>query len=467
MAKHAGLTEAEVIALHTGREYRIYMLGFLPGFPYLGGLDERLFTPRLNTPRTAIPAGAVGIGGEQTGIYPIASPGGWQLIGRTPRKLFDPKSGALPYTAGDRIKFETHHRGGICSPGGKGGHDMSITVLDPGPLTTVQDAGRVGYAAQGYRSCGAADGYTYRLGNVLVGNDPGAAVLECTLRGAALRFETDTVFALTGAESPAALDSTPIPYYAPLLAKAGSVLQMGAAKTGLRSYLAVGGGIATPPVLGSRATDVKCGIGGLEGRKLTAGDTLPIGSCDTAALWQAITAKRLDRPLRDKAVCGGLHPMRVQGTQMLPMLRAVPGPQDAAFTVQGRQDFIHGIYTLTPDCDRMACKLAGTPLQMRRGADILSDGIVPGSVQVSADGQPIVMLADHQTTGGYAKIATVISADLPALAQLRPGQRVCFTFVTPSRAVQAAPAAGGPVAAGKRSLVKEGARYELFRISPG
>jgi inhibitor of KinA len=106
VAKHAGLTEAEVIALHTGREYRIYMLGFLPGFPYLGGLDERLFTPRLNTPRTAIPAGAVGIGGEQTGIYPIASPGGWQLIGRTPRKLFDPESGALPYTAGDRIKFE-------------------------------------------------------------------------------------------------------------------------------------------------------------------------------------------------------------------------------------------------------------------------------------------------------------------------------------------------------------------------
>ena len=307
---------------------------------------------------------------------------------------------------------------------------MSITVLDPGPLTTVQDAGRVGYAAQGYRSCGAADGYAYRLGNVLVGNDPGAAVLECTLRGAALRFETDTVFALTGAESPAVLDSTPVPYYAPLLAKAGSVLQMGAAKTGLRSYLAVGGGIATPPVLGSRATDVKCGIGGLEGRKLTAGDTLPIDSCDTAALWQAITAKRLDRPLRDKTVCGGLHPMRVQGTQMLPLLRAVPGPQDAAFTVQGRQDFIHGIYTLTPDCDRMACKLAGTPLQMRRGADILSDGIVPGSVQVSADGQPIVMLADHQTTGGYAKIATVIPCDIPTLAQVRPGQLVGFRVVT-------------------------------------
>ena len=315
---------------------------------------------------------------------------------------------------------------------------MSITVLDPGPLTTVQDAGRVGYAAQGYRSCGAADGYAYRLGNVLVGNDPGAAVLECTLRGAALRFETDTVFALTGAESPAALDSTPVPYYAPLLAKAGSVLQMGAAKTGLRSYLAVGGGIATPPVLGSRATDVKCGIGGLEGRKLTAGDTLPIGSCDTPALWQAITAKRLDRPLRDKTVCGGLHPMRVQGTQMLPLLRAVPGPQDAAFTFAGLHIFTQGVYQLTPNCDRMACKLAGPAIEMKHGADILSDGIAAGSVQISADSQPIVMLTDHQTTGGYAKIATVISADLPVLAQLRPGQAVAFTFVSPAQAVRAA-----------------------------
>ena len=105
VARHAGLTEQEVIALHTGRDYRIYMLGFLPGFPYLGGLDERLFTPRLGTPRTAIPAGSVGIGGEQTGIYPIASPGGWQLIGRTPLKLFDPAAGTLPYAAGDRIRF--------------------------------------------------------------------------------------------------------------------------------------------------------------------------------------------------------------------------------------------------------------------------------------------------------------------------------------------------------------------------
>ena len=315
---------------------------------------------------------------------------------------------------------------------------MSMKVLDPGPLTTVQDAGRTGYAAQGYRTCGAADSYAYRLGNALIGNAPGVAVLECTLRGAALQFETDTVFALTGAESPATLDGAPAPYYTPLFAKAGSTLQMGLAPTGLRSYLAVGGGIATPPVLGSRSTDLKCCIGGYEGRKLAKGDTLPTGPCDTAALWHKITARQLDRPLRDKQITGAPHPVRVQGTQTLPLLRAVLGPQDAAFTANGLQTFTHSAYKLTPNCDRMACKLTGPAIEMKHGADILSDGIAAGAVQISADGQPIVMLADHQTTGGYAKIATVISADLPALAQLRPGQAVAFAFVTPAQAVRAA-----------------------------
>ena len=315
---------------------------------------------------------------------------------------------------------------------------MSITVLEPGPLTTVQDAGRIGYAAQGYRSCGAADSYAYRLGNALVGNPVGAAVLECTLRGVTLRFETDTVFALTGAESPAALDGAPAAYYAPLLAQAGSVLRMGTAASGLRSYLAVGGGIATPPVLGSRSTDLKCRIGGLAGRKLAKNDFLPTGPCDTRELWEKITARSLNRPINDGLVCHGTHPVRAEGAKKLPLLRAVAGPQQAAFTDKALHDFTHSIYTLTPDCDRMACRLAGPIIETVRGSDILSDGIAAGSVQVSTNGQPIVMLADHQTTGGYAKIATVISADLPTLAQLRPGQSVCFTFVTSQQAVQAA-----------------------------
>ena len=165
---------------------------------------------------------------------------------------------------------------------------MSLKVLDPGPLTTVQDAGRTGYAAKGYRVCGAADSYAYRLGNMLIGNTPGAAVLECTLRGAALQFETDTVFALTGAVSPAALDGVPVPYYAPLFAKAGSTLQMGMASTGLRSYLAVGGGIATLPVLASWPKEIPC-LSGCVIRR-------PYGKKSSPAIWTAPCKIRVSPP---------------------------------------------------------------------------------------------------------------------------------------------------------------------------
>ena len=165
---------------------------------------------------------------------------------------------------------------------------------------------------------------------------------------------------------------------------------------------------------------------------------MPTGPCDTRELWEKITARSLNRPIHDALVCHGTHPVRAEGAKNLPLLRAVAGPQQAAFTDKALHDFTHSSYTLTPDCDRMACRLAGPIIETVHGSDILSDGIAAGSVQVSTNGQPIVMLADHQTTGGYAKIATVISADLPMLAQLRPGQSVCFTFVTPQQAVQAA-----------------------------
>ena len=315
---------------------------------------------------------------------------------------------------------------------------MSIRVLATGPLTTVQDAGRTGFAAKGFRCCGAADGYALRLANLLAGNENcRLAVLEMTLRGGTFQFEQDTLFALAGAEMPAVLNDAPAPSFAPLFAPAGSVLTVGTAKTGLRGYLAVYGGIDTPPVLGSRSTDLKCRMGGLEGRALRAGDVLPVEADGSAARqrWNTLPQKS---PLKEKSVCSPALPRRFLGQQAYPLFRAVPGPQADAFTAQGQADFVRSVYTLTPDCDRMACKLLGTPLEAVNGVDIVSDGIVAGSVQVSANGQPIVMLADHQTTGGYAKIATVIGADLPALAQLRPGEALTFTYVTASRAVVAA-----------------------------
>lgn len=315
---------------------------------------------------------------------------------------------------------------------------MSIWILDPGPLTTVQDLGRTGCAAEGYRTCGAADGYSARLGNLLVGNEPGEAVLESTLQGPALRFETDTVFALTGAEAPAQLNGRPVPFWAPLFAPAGSQLILGPARAGVRSYLAVWGGLDLPLVKGSRSTDLACHLGGFQGRALARGDRLPTPAVDAPRWWDAICRRGASRPLGDAAVRSGVRVWQWIGSTRQPLLRAVPGPQWDAFTAAGQKTFTCGLYQLTPDCNRMGCKLQGPAIETARGADILSDGIVEGSVQVSGSGQPIVMLADYQTTGGYAKIATVIGADLPALAQLRPGQKTGFTLVSPAQGAAAA-----------------------------
>ena len=340
---------------------------------------------------------------------------------------------------------------------------MNLHVISPGPLTTVQDAGRTGYAARGFRTCGAADGYAMRTANLLAGNPQaaGAAVLEMTLQGGKYQFDGDAVFALAGADMPAALDGRPVPAYTPLLARAGQVLAIGAARSGLRGYLAVFGGVDTPPVLGSRSTDLKCRMGGLDGRALKAGDVLPIGAAPAMVeqRWQQICAKGANRPLGTARTPA--RPWRFLGGRKLPLFRAVPGPQTDAFTAVGQAAFVHGVYALTADCDRMACKLQvyyqdnqkhpcgadcdrmacklqGPQIETVDGSDIVSDGIVAGSVQVSANGQPIVMLADHQTTGGYAKIATVISADLSAMAQLRPGEKLAFQYVTAAQAVAGA-----------------------------
>ena len=182
---------------------------------------------------------------------------------------------------------------------------MNLYVISPGPLTTVQDAGRTGYAARGFRTCGAADDYAMRTANLLAGNPQaaGAAVLEMTLQGGKYQFDGDAVFALAGADMPAALDGRPVPAYTPLLARAGQVLAIGAARSGLRGYLAVFGGVDTPPVLGSRSTDLKCRMGGLDGRALKAGDVLPIGAAPAMVeqRWQQICAKGANRPLARRA----------------------------------------------------------------------------------------------------------------------------------------------------------------------
>ena len=327
-----------------------------------------------------------------------------------------------------------------------------MVIEAAGALTTVQDLGRKGYANRGIQENGACDKFSSRVANQLVGNRKDAAVLEMTLKGDCIRFTSEAVIALTGADMQPTVNGSRIPMYRPVAVQPGAVLNAGTAVFGLRMYLAVRGGINVPAVLGSRSTGLKCRMGGYEGRALRRGDILNIGQEDGGVMAQSDgnggtgsdeagsdgaavrCSGREDRLRTLLPACG----VRVADGKQYPQLRVVPGPQQEAFTEKGLQTFVGAVYHLSAQSDRMGCKLEGAAIETFHGSDIVSDGIVEGSIQVSSDGQPIVMLADHQTTGGYAKIGTLIRADVPRIAQMRPGDPVAFCFVTAEEAVLAA-----------------------------
>lgn len=338
---------------------------------------------------------------------------------------------------------------------------MSMEVITAGMLTTVQDMGRQGYASHGFQENGACDKYALQMANLLAGNQGQTrqtAGLEFTMKGAALRFSSREVFALTGADMEPAINGRPVPMYCPLETRPGDVLTLGMAVSGLRCYLAVYGGIDVPLVMSSRSTSLKCGLGGYNGRALRPGDVLRSKAAPReirllcrklegkAERWQREAEQMQPEYLSHKtaeSMEGGMEGGHGRERYDAHILRIVLGPQDEAFTVKGLSAFATGRYRLTADSDRMACRLDGPAIETCHGSDIISDGIVEGSVQVASDGKPMVMMADHQTTGGYAKIGTVISADIPRLAQMRPGETVLFQVITVQEAVAAARKSAG------------------------
>lgn len=290
-----------------------------------------------------------------------------------------------------------------------------LEILDPGLLTTVQDAGRKGWARYGVPPSGPLDEVAFAAANVLVGNPPDAAALEVTFTGPTLRVTRECLIAVCGATFDLWVGTLPAPMWHAVYLRAGRIITFGARRSGARAYLAISGGIALPPFLGSQATYLPGGFGGLDGRALRAGDRLPLGS--TAA-----------RDLAQRAGCVWPLDHRPPYTPE-PVLRVVLGPQDDYFTAEGLATFLNSAYQLTPEADRMGARLQGPPIAHRGPTGIVSDGVVAGSVQAPPDGQPIVMLADHQTTGGYPKIATVVRADLPLLAQCLPGDSAASCVV--------------------------------------
>ena len=311
---------------------------------------------------------------------------------------------------------------------------MSLRVIDPGPLATVQDAGRFGYQQFGVPVSGAMDGYALRAANALVGNAPDAAGLEITIEGPTLGASDSHLIAVTGLGFDLRVHERAMPLWTAIFVRRGWEIQLFSRQRGGWCYLAIAGGIQTPPVLGSRATYLRGGVGG---RALQAGDVLPVGPPARPPL--ELAGRYLPeekRPAYDERLT----------------VEVIPGPQADRFTEEGRETFLSSEYKISLSSDRMGYRLEGPPVAHSAGADIISDGLAAGSVQVPASGQPIVMMSDRPTTGGYPKIATVVSADLPLLAQSPPGTgRLRFRETT----VEAAQARWRDMMNGLRASIDE------------
>jgi biotin-dependent carboxylase-like uncharacterized protein len=294
-----------------------------------------------------------------------------------------------------------------------------LAVVEPGLLTTVQDLGRTGYQRLGIPPSGPLDRVAFVVANRLVGNPDTAAGLELTLRGPRLEVRRAALVAVTGADMGFTVNGQPAPAWTAVPVRPGDVMAFRMVTAGCRAYLAVAGGIDVPPALGSRATYLRGRLGGLEGRPLQKGDGLAIGA-------------------------GASPPDRLQGRSVAPArrpaypaeveCRVILGPQADRFTDEGVAAFLAGPYEVTPQADRMGYRLSGPPIAHARGHDIVSDGIPLGGIQVPGERQPIVLLVDRQTTGGYTKIATVIGVDIARIGQTRPGHRVRFRRVTVAEA---------------------------------
>ncbi len=451
VAAHTGLAADEVIRRHSAAVYLVAALGFAPGFAFLLGLPPELATPRRAEPRTRVPPGSVGIGAAQTGVYALPTPGGWNLIGRTPRRLFDPTAaatGADPFTlhVGDEVRFEpvaadalepldgAPSAASMPIPETADRNGPSIEIVEPGLLTTVQDLGRPGQGRFGVSPGGAVDRGALLLGNHLVGNDPGAAALELTLIGPRLRvsgFEQPRAAALTGTDLGARLNGAPLQPGRPFTLRDGDELAFDPAqadRAGVRAYLCLAGGLDVPVVLGSRATDLLAGFGGWHGRALKAGDRLPLGGVPTR---EALTPQpRNPSPRIGRGVARQRRGEGSLAVERAVILRFVRGPQADRFDDEAFATFTSTPYQVTSRSDRVGLRLRGAALRSETGVDVISEGMTTGAIQIAGDGQPIVMLPARATIGGYARIGTVIGADLDRLAQLPPGAAVRFIEVS-------------------------------------
>ncbi|PSL40263.1 antagonist of KipI [Planomicrobium soli] len=295
-----------------------------------------------------------------------------------------------------------------------------LQIIKGGLQTTVQDLGRYGYQKFGVITSGAMDPYAHRLANLLVGNDENAATFEVTLVGPTIQFERDMFIALCGGNLSPKIDGHAVDFWRPLAVKGGSTLSFGAPKAGCRCYLAVSGGISVPELMNSRSTYLRAEIGGFQGRSLKAGDRVEVNP--TPAKQLASFDKALSKDT-DWQVPAPRY-------STAPVIRMMKGRHYELFDEESRKSAFTDFFTVSSNSDRMGYRLEGGALALEEPAELISEAVAFGSIQVPADGNPIVLLADRQTTGGYPKIGQIASVDLPLVSQLKPGDRLRFQEVT-------------------------------------
>lgn len=430
VAEAHGITPEDVIRLHSSKEYLVYMLGFTPGFTFCGGLGDDLATPRIKNPRTKVPAGSVGIAGKQTGLYAISSPGGWQLIGRTTKRFYNPEATPpVPIKAGDYIRFVPisaeefeAHRSDVEAADNPPDYSNwnpegtpVFSVSAPGALTTIQDRGRFGYQEVGISASGAMDELAFRLANKIIGNDDNAPALEITLLGPRLEVQKEVLIAVTGADLSFTINDQTVPLYTAIKVEKGDVIAFGAPKKGMRAYIAVNGGISVPLVMGSAATNLGSKLGGYMGRKLEKGDVL----------------KSIERKIPETFIGYSINPDEFTFGAKENVYRVILGPEDDHFTEEGINTFFSSEYKLSDKCDRMGARMEGPVIKHNeKGPGIVSDGITMGAIQVPGDGYPLVLLKDRGTVGGYSKIGTICSIDAYRFAQKKPSETVRFEMIS-------------------------------------
>jgi KipI family sensor histidine kinase inhibitor len=416
VAAHLGVPVDDLVARHQAALWTVAFTGFAPGFGYLVGDDPLFDVPRRPSPRTRIPAGSVALAGRFSGIYPKQSPGGWQLIGRTDAVLWDlDREPPVLLAPGTAVRFERVERELVVAAPTTHAPTASahaVDVVRPGLQLLVQDLGRPGMASLGVSASGAADRAALREANRAVGNPPGCAGLELAGGGAVLRFRGPAVVALGGALADASLRAGDaehtIEHGRAVALDDGDELRVGATRDGLRTVVAIRGGIALEPVLGSLATDTLAHLGPAA---LTAGDVLPLhGPGAAGAAVERTRAPRIPLPVAGDTV----------------ELEIVLGPRDDWFAPQAVRDLLDEPWLVTPRSDRVGVRLEGKPLARARGGELDSEGAVTGAIQVPPDGQPVLFLPDHPLTGGYPIIGAVVDRDLDLAGQLPPGARIRF-----------------------------------------